>query len=92
MDPVGAPCRVEIVCRQASDSVFLRAGRGLASHLLWLLSGHRSFMHSNPTKHPTLLRLAHNVTFVRVTVVVAWISSMAAMLSMLALILAGMRF
>ncbi len=31
-------------------------------------------------------RLAHNVTFVRVTVVAAWISSMVAMLSMMALI------
>ena len=32
-------------------------------------------------------RLAHNVTFVRVTVVAAWISSMVAMLSTVALIL-----
>jgi hypothetical protein len=36
--------------------------------------------------HPTLRRLAHNATFVRVTLVVAWIS-MVALLSMLALIL-----
>ncbi len=42
-------------------------------------------------KHPTLRRLAHNVTFVRVTLVVAWIS-MVAMLSLLALILDGMIF
>ncbi len=31
-------------------------------------------------------RLAHNVTFVRVTIVAAWISSIVAMLSMMALI------
>ena len=53
-------------------------------------------MHANrirqAVKHPALLRLVHNVTFVRVTVVVAWISSLVAMLSVLALILAGMRF
>jgi hypothetical protein len=42
-------------------------------------------------KLPTLHRLAHNVTFVRVTLVVAWIS-MVAMLSLLALILDGMNF
>lgn len=39
------------------------------------------------TKHPMLGRLAHNVTFVRVTVVAAWISSVVAMLSMVRLIL-----
>ena len=53
-------------------------------------------MHTNrireAVKHPTLLRLVHNPTFVRVTVVVAWISSTVAMLSVLALILASMRF
>jgi hypothetical protein len=42
-------------------------------------------------KHPTLRRLAHNVTFVRVTLVVAWIS-MVALLSSLALILDGMIY
>jgi hypothetical protein len=42
-------------------------------------------------KHPTLLRLAHNVTFVRVIVVVAWVLSTVAMLSTVALILAGIR-
>ena len=40
-------------------------------------------------RHPTLRRLAHNAVFVRVTLVVAWIS-MVAMLSMLALILDGL--
>ena len=38
-------------------------------------------------KHPMLGRLARNATFVRVTVVVAWITSMVAMLSMVALIM-----
>ena len=42
-------------------------------------------------KHPTLRRLAHNVTFVRVTLVVAWISTVA-MLSLIALILDSMIF
>ena len=48
---------------------------------------------SYPTsdEHPTLRRLAHSVTFVRVTVVVAWISTVA-MLSLLALILDRMIF
>jgi hypothetical protein len=43
---------------------------------------------SYPTndEHPTLRRLAHSVTFVRVTIVVAWIS-MVTMLSLFALIL-----
>jgi hypothetical protein len=40
-------------------------------------------------KHPTLRRLGHSATFVRVTVVIAWIS-MVAMLSMFARILDGM--
>jgi len=42
-------------------------------------------------KHPTLLRLSDNPRFVRATVVVAWVLSMVAMLSMVALIMAGMR-
>jgi hypothetical protein len=44
---------------------------------------------SYPTgeENPMLGRLAHNVTVVRVTVVVAWILSVVAMLSMVALIL-----
>lgn len=73
------------------EVAFFRAGRGLAPDLLPLLSGQRSFVISNRTlqvtKHPTVGRLAHNVTFVRVTVVVAWISSMVAMLAMVRLIL-----
>jgi len=38
-------------------------------------------------KHPMPDRLTRNVTFVRVTVVAAWISSVLAMLSIVALIL-----
>jgi len=48
-------------------------------------------MNLNPTlkamKHPMPDRLTRNVTFVRVTVVAAWISSVLAMLSIVALIL-----
>jgi hypothetical protein len=71
---------------------------GLAPDLLQLdaqvLSGRgRACTISNRTlqarKHPMLGRLAHNVTFVRVTLVVAWIS-MVAVLAVLGLILDGM--
>ena len=41
-------------------------------------------------KFSTLRRLAHNVIVVRVTVVVAWISMVGGMLSLLALILDGL--
>jgi hypothetical protein len=55
---------------------------------------HRSFQNEvvrvdrtlQTRKYPMLGRLAHNVTFVRVTLVVAWIS-MVALLAILGLIL-----
>ena len=44
--------------------------------------------YSTSAEHPTLRRLAQSVTFVRVTVVVGWIS-MVAIVALLALVLGG---
>ena len=68
------------ICSSGSTQVLSRRG---------VLHDFKSYPTSD--KHPTLRRLAHSATFVRMTVVVAW-TSMVAMLSLLALILDRMIF